>query len=156
MIGKCFSFALDGRLLCAECCPYFFCLYFRNEVLSKSQNASSLDSDGSEIPQKMTKFVVTMSDEALVGLKPSVKSRLGPRVVTHNSDSLPNSTEIGDAREILIARKTGLATSVNGEEENAADRSPNEGTLDVKKSNRSGVPRLVSNEVDFAHLCFPD
>ncbi|KAM7541046.1 hypothetical protein Aperf_G00000020296 [Anoplocephala perfoliata] len=114
--------------------------YDRKEVASKPQTASSLDSDGSEIPQKMTKFVVTMNAEALVGLKPSVKSRLGPRVITHNSDGLSNNAEMADAREILIARKTGLATSVDEERENAADKGVTEGALDVKKSDRSSVP----------------
>ncbi|VDD82121.1 unnamed protein product [Mesocestoides corti] len=53
-------------------------------------------------PESVTRFVVTMSQEPVV-TKPSVKSRLGPRV-TPSTNSIEDSA-LRDAREILIAKK---------------------------------------------------
>lgn len=103
-------------------------------VVPLTQNTSSLDSDESEIPKKMTKFVVTMNDEALVGLKPSVKSRLGPRVVIH--DNFDTSPEITDARSILLARKM-----VNEDIGDAASKITDESMSDAKRTDRNSVPR---------------
>ncbi|VDO04572.1 unnamed protein product [Rodentolepis nana] len=106
------------------------------EIVTPSQTTSSLDSDESEVPKKMTKFVVTMNDEALVGLKPSVKSRLGPRVVTHGN--LDTSAEILDARSILLARKM-----VNEESEDISGKFVDESVPDAKKADRNSVPSTL-------------
>ncbi|VDM30417.1 unnamed protein product [Hydatigera taeniaeformis] len=79
----------------------------KSETASVSQEKTAVsvnEVDLVEVPTKMTRFVVTMGEEPLL-LKPSVKSRLGPRVVAPITNT-SNSVEMLDAREILIAKKS--------------------------------------------------
>ncbi|KAL5970188.1 Zinc finger CCCH domain-containing protein 14, partial [Taenia solium] len=79
----------------------------KSEVAATPQEKATIDLNEvemAEVPTKMTRFVVTMGEEPLL-LKPSVKSRLGPRVVAPIT-STSNNVEMLDAREILIAKKS--------------------------------------------------
>ncbi|CDS40158.1 zinc finger CCCH domain containing protein 14 [Echinococcus multilocularis] len=79
----------------------------KSEVAAIPQERTKGDvneAEEAEVPTKMTRFVVTMGEEPLL-LKPSVKSRLGPRVVAPITDT-SNNVEMLDAREILIAKKS--------------------------------------------------
>ena len=108
-----------------------------------------------EVPAKMTRFVVTMDDEP-AAFKPSVKSRLGPRVMTSSS----TSEEQLDAREILLAKREQitptrmqitLGDSLGDDEDEGANglRDPfvdleevgNEEQSDGKKPDGSNIPR---------------
>lgn len=79
---------------------------------------SSAESDGGAAALKTTRFIVTMSKKteeispkATAATRPSVKSRLGPRINSAVSDAenllSPSSSIITDAREILIAKSSG-------------------------------------------------
>ncbi|KAL5111162.1 Zinc finger CCCH domain-containing protein 14 [Taenia crassiceps] len=79
----------------------------KSDVTAMPEEKTTADvneAEVAEVPAKMTRFVVTMGEEPLL-LKPSVKSRLGPRVVAPITTT-PNSVEMLDAREILIAKKS--------------------------------------------------
>lgn len=113
-----------------------------------------------EVPTKMTRFVVTMGEEPLL-LKPSVKSRLGPRVVAPIT-STSNDIEMLDAREILIAKKSKVKSprmqiilgdsfgedeeedggeGIEGDANDVFAFDSSDGKSEGKKPGRSNIPR---------------